>query len=117
MIYGLSTAQQVWAHLAKRFTPTSRTRITSLSRQLQTINQDSKTCTDYLLIAKSLADQLGAIGKGVDDEDLISYVIGGLNPSYHTFVTTFSYGNRDIAVPFEDFQTELLNYEQLLEVH
>jgi hypothetical protein len=117
MVYGLSTAQQVWAHLAKRFTPTSRTRITSLRRQLQTINQGSKTCTDYLLTAKSLADQLAAIGKGVDDEDLISYVIGGLNPSYHTFVTTFSYGNRDIAVPFEDFQTELLNYEQLLEVH
>jgi transposase InsO family protein len=117
MVYGLSTAQQVWAHLAKRFTPISRTRITSLRRQLQTITQGSKNCMDYLLTAKSLADQLAAIGKGVDDEELTSYVIGGLNPSYHTFVTTFTYGNRDTAVPFEDFQTELLNYEQLLEAH
>jgi hypothetical protein len=44
-------------------------------------------------------------------------MIGGLNPSYHTFVTTFNYGNRDVQVSFEDFQTELLNYEQLLEAH
>jgi hypothetical protein len=117
MVYGLTTAQQVWAHLAKRFTPTSRTRISNLRRQLQTISQGSKNCTDYLLTAKNLADNLAAIGKGVDDEDLISYVIGGLHPSYHTFVTTFSYGNRDTAIPFEDFQTELLNYEQLLEAH
>jgi hypothetical protein len=115
MVYGLTTAQQVWAHMAKRFTPTCRTRISTLRRQLQTINQVTKTCTDYLLTAKSLADQLAAIGKGVDDEDLISYVIGGLNPSYHTFVTTFSYGNRDVAIPFDDFQTELLNYKQLFE--
>jgi len=117
MVYGLPTAQQVWAHLANRFTPTSRTRITNLKRQLQIINQGSKNCTDYLLAAKNLADQLAAMGKGVEDEDLISYVIGGLNPSYHTFVATFTYGNCDAAVPFEDFQTELLNYEQLLEAH
>lgn len=107
----ITTAQQVWAHLAKRFTPTSRTRISTLKRQLQTINQGSKSYADYILTAKSLADQLAEIGKGVDDKDLISYVIGGLNPSYHTFVTTFKYENRDVAVPFEDFQTELLNYE------
>jgi hypothetical protein len=116
MVYGLTTAQQVWAHLAKRFTPTFRTRITNLRRQLQTISQGSKSCTDYLLSQK-YGRQLAAIGKRVDDEDLISYVIGGLNPSYHTFVTTFSYGNRDAVVPFEDFQTELLNYEQLFEAH
>jgi hypothetical protein len=88
MVYGLNTSQQVWAHLAKRFTPISHTRIFNLRRQLQTISQGSKSCTDYLLTAKNLA----AIGKGVEDEDLISYVIGGLNPSYHTFVTTFSPG-------------------------
>jgi hypothetical protein len=117
MVYGLSTAQQVWAHIAKRFTPTSRTRITNLIRQLQTITQGSKNYTDDLLTAKSLVDQLAAIGKGVEDEELTSYVIGGLNPSYHTFVTTFSYNNRDAVVPFEDFQTEMLNYEQLLEAH
>jgi hypothetical protein len=117
MVYGLTTAQQVWAHLAKRFTPTSRTHISNLKRQLQTISQGSKSCTDYLLTAKSLADQLAAIGKGVEDEDLISFVIGGLNPSYHTFVTTFCYGNRDTSITFEDFQTELLNYEQLFEAH
>jgi hypothetical protein len=51
----------------------------------------------------------------VDDEDLIFFVAGGLNPSYHPFITTLSFATRDSSVSFDDFQTKLLNYEQLLD--
>jgi hypothetical protein len=61
-----------------------------------------------------LADQLAAIGKGVEDEDLISYVVGGLSPSYHPFITTLSFVTQDSPISFDAFQLELLNYEQLL---
>jgi hypothetical protein len=69
----------------------------------------------FLLTAKGLADQLAAVGKGVDDEDLISYVVGGLNSSYHPFITTLSFATRDTPISFDSFQTELLNHEQLLD--
>ena len=62
-----------------------------------------------------MADQLAAIGKRVDDEDLISYVVGGLTSSYHPFITTLSFITRTTAISFDHFQTELLNYEQLLD--
>jgi transposase InsO family protein len=114
-VYGMNTAQQVWASLSNRFTPKSRTGISHLKRQLQTLNQGSKSCSDFLLTAKSLADQLVAAGKGVDDEDLISYVVGGLNSSYHPFITTLSFVTRDAPISFDSFQMELLNYEQLLD--
>jgi hypothetical protein len=114
-VYGMNTAKQVWSYLSKRFVPDSRTSISRLKRELQSLHQGSQSCSDYLLKAKSLADQLSAIGKGVDDEDLISYVVGGLTSSYHPFITTLSFITRTTPISFDDFQTELLNYEQLLD--
>jgi hypothetical protein len=114
-IYGLTTARQVWTHLANNFASKSRSRCNQLKRQLQTLQQGTQTCTEYLRAAKSLADQLAIIGNQIDDEDLISFTLNGLNSSYNTFVTFYSLATRDKSLTFEDFQAELLNYEILIE--
>jgi len=62
-----------------------------------------------------LADQLSAAGKPVEDDDLISYVIGVLSSSFNTFVTVHSFTTQDKELSFADFQSELLNHEMLLE--
>ncbi|KAF5455849.1 hypothetical protein F2P56_025384 [Juglans regia] len=104
----------VWSTLASRFAPQSRSRISHLKRQLQTLQQGTKNCSDYLILAKNWSDQLTAAGKPVDEEDLISYVIGGLNSIYNPFITSLNFATRDKPISFDDFQNELLNYEQLL---
>ncbi|KAJ0110443.1 hypothetical protein Patl1_01269 [Pistacia atlantica] len=114
-VYGLTTSKMVWNTLASRFAPQSRSRISHLKRQLQTLQQGNKTCFDYLLLAKSWPDQLTAASKSVDEKDLISYVVGGLNPIYNPFITSFNFATRDKSISFDDFQSELLNYEQLLD--
>jgi transposase InsO family protein len=100
--------------LATRYAPQSKSRITHLKRQLQTMRQDSRSCTNYLQTAKSWADQLAAMGKPVDEEDLISFIISGLNPSFNVFITTFNLTTRDSPLPYADFERELLNHETLL---
>jgi hypothetical protein len=64
--------------------------------------------------AKSLANQLAMVGKPVSDEDLISYLIGGLSPRYNAFITSFTLMTKDESMSLEDFQTFLLSQEQLL---
>jgi hypothetical protein len=113
-LYGLHTSQQVWNFLATRFALQSRTRVTHLRRELQSIRQGSKTCSAYLQEAKNLANQLAAIGKPTDDEDLISFIISGLNPTFNTFVTTFIITTKDKLPTFTEFQDELLNHEALI---
>jgi hypothetical protein len=93
----------------------SRSRIFLLKRQLQTLQQGTKNCTDYLHQAKSWANQLSAMGKPVDDDDLISFVINGLNPAYNSFITVFFLAVRDREMSFADFQSVLLSHEILLE--
>jgi hypothetical protein len=68
-----------------------------------------------LLIAKHLSDQLSVVAKSVDNEDLISYIVGGLNPIFTPFITFLNFATQDQPISFNAFQSELLNYEQPLE--
>jgi hypothetical protein len=79
------------------------------------LQQGSKTCTKYLKLAKELADELAAVRKSVANDDLISFVVSGLNPLLNTFVTVHSFTARDTEMSFADFQSKLLNHEMLLE--
>ncbi|KAF9682698.1 hypothetical protein SADUNF_Sadunf05G0135700 [Salix dunnii] len=114
-VFGLNTAKEVWDSMANRFAAHNRSRIAYLKRQLQNSQQGNKTCADYVQIAKGLANQLAAVGKPIEDDDLISYIIGGLSSAYTAFITSFSFATRDVSLSFNDFQSELLNYEALLE--
>jgi hypothetical protein len=84
---------------------------------LQTLNQGSKTCLEFLNETKSCASLLAAAGQPIEDDDLISYVLGGLNSSYTTFITLFNFTTRTSSMTFEEFQCELLNHEILLNNH
>jgi hypothetical protein len=68
-VYGLTTARQVWTTLATRFASQSKTRVGHLKQQLQSLNQGSKSCSEYLAQAKSISDLLTAAGRPVDNDD------------------------------------------------
>jgi hypothetical protein len=113
-VYGLDTSRQVWTALANRYAAPSKTRIQELRRRLKGLCQGDKTCSEYVHADKTLADHLAMVGKPVPDEDLISYLIGGLSPRYNAFITSFALMTKDESIPLEDFQTLLFSHEQLL---
>jgi hypothetical protein len=114
-MYGLNTSHTAWATLASRYADQSRSQISHLKRQLQSLQQGSKNCIEYLNMAKQWANQLAAVGKPVDDDDLISFIISGLNPAFISFITAFNFAVQDKEMKFADFQSELLSHEILLE--
>jgi hypothetical protein len=113
-VYGLHTSRQVWVSLATQYASESKTRVSQLKRQLQTLQQGSKNCTVFLQLAKSYADQLAAIGQPVAAEDFISYVMSGLNHSFNSFVTVIMISTRRAPTSVADFRDVLLNHELLL---
>ncbi|KAF8389092.1 hypothetical protein HHK36_025777 [Tetracentron sinense] len=114
-VYGITSAREVWSSLANKFASQSRTRVHHLKRKLQTLHQGSMKCTNFLEKAKLVSDELVAVGKPLEDDDLMSYIVSGLNPSFNPFITSLSFATRDKNVSFQDFQAELLSYELLLE--
>ena len=116
-LYGLDTSLLAWQSLADRFASQSKSRISHLKRQLQNLQQGSLSCASYLTEAKFLADQLSAVGKPVDDDDLISFIIGGLNNTFTQFITSYSFHTRENSMSFFDLRSELLNHEIILNRH
>jgi hypothetical protein len=112
-MYGLNTSRLAWSNLATRFAAQSWSRISHLKRQLQSLQQGNKIFTEYLNQAKSWADELSAVGKLVEDDDLISLIINGINPTFNSFVTAFTLCDRENS--FHDFQFELLSHGILLQ--
>jgi hypothetical protein len=101
-IYGLDTSRQVWLAFANQFPNQSKSRITNLKKQLQSLHQGSKSCSNYIQAAKECSDQLVAAGKPVFDEDLITYLTNGLNPTYNGFITSFSIMTQDKTLSLDD---------------
>jgi hypothetical protein len=50
----------------------------------------------------------------MEHEDLISFIVSGLNPTFNNFVTNFSFTTSEHGISFDDFQEELLNHEIIL---
>ena len=115
IIYGLTTSRKIWNSLANCFASQSKSRIAQLKLHIHTLHQGFKSCLDYITTAKECVDQLAVIGKPVDDDDLITYLIGGLNFTFNPFISSFSFATRENGLTLEDFQAELLSYEALLE--
>jgi hypothetical protein len=113
--FSVTNAQQIWESLSTRFSSHSRTRISHLQRQLQSLRQGSKGCTEYISDAKQLAAQLAAVKQPVTDDALIGYVVGGLNSSFNPVITSLSVATRYKSLTFDEFNEELLSYESLLD--
>ena len=90
-LYGLNTSRQVWTTLSTCYASQSKARICYLKRQLQTLNQGSKSCDDFLNEAKACSDLLYVAGHPVEEDDLISYILGGLSPAYTTLSLSLRY--------------------------
>ena len=61
-----------------------------------------------------MADQLAATGKPVDDQNFITFLIGGLHPTFTPFILSYNFACRDKDLSSDDFQYELMSFETLL---
>ncbi|KAJ0018889.1 hypothetical protein Pint_11253 [Pistacia integerrima] len=111
----MQTSKQVWDALHTRFSSPSRSRIAPLRRQLQTVTQGNWSCSEFMEEAKNPVDQLVAVGKTTDDQDLISFLLGGLRLAFTPFITTIKFACQDKDLSFDDFLAELLSFETLIE--
>ncbi|KAB5557098.1 hypothetical protein DKX38_008007 [Salix brachista] len=116
-IYGLETSRLAWQALGARFATPSTSRISLIKRKLQSLQQGSMQCQEFLDAVKALADELSAVGKPIEDSDLILSVLNGLNSSFHSFVTTYMLMAKEKSMSFSDFHAELLNFDLMQKFH
>lgn len=106
---GITTARDGWSTLENMFASSSRARVMQIRMQLATIQKNDLGIPDYYRKVKRLADTLAAIGKRVEEEELISYMLRGLAPDYNSLVTSIT--TRIDPYTISDVYSYMLDFE------
>jgi hypothetical protein len=75
---GMEMAAEVWGAIKTMFASRSRTRV-SLART----RKENLTTVQYFTKMKGFADELAAAGRPLDEEELVEYLLAGLDESYN----------------------------------
>ncbi|RVW19477.1 Retrovirus-related Pol polyprotein from transposon RE1 [Vitis vinifera] len=103
------TSYEAWQILANTYARPSRGHIKQLKDHLKNITKGSQSITDYMQSIKTWADELAALGKPLDQEDLIEKVLEGLDENYQSIIDAVN--GRDSTISFDELHEKLINKE------
>ncbi|KAH6785742.1 hypothetical protein C2S51_038197 [Perilla frutescens var. frutescens] len=107
------TSRDLWHMLQSLFQSQSKARVIQLKLQLQTTKKGDLTIDEYFLKMRSYADNLAAVGKLVNDEDLIMHILGGFGPNFDAVVVNLT--NRADSFTLPEVQYALQAHEARLQ--
>jgi hypothetical protein len=95
------------------FVVQSQSQILQLQQQLSNLKKGAQTVSVYFQKAQGIANLLAAIGKPIEDSELISNIIVGLGADYDPLVTSVT--TRQGSISLTDLHGYMLSYELRLE--
>ncbi|KAK1607649.1 hypothetical protein QYE76_031322 [Lolium multiflorum] len=115
-VTGLATASEVYAAIKAMFSSQSRTRVANLRVALiNTKRENLPNSHLYFARMKSLADELAAAGRPLDEEDLVGYLLAGLDDNYNAlFAAIGANGNEELTV--SDLYAQVNAYDNRMEL-
>ncbi|KAL4573020.1 hypothetical protein LXL04_019813 [Taraxacum kok-saghyz] len=108
-----TSSHAAWQTIEKLFQAQTRATRMQLKVQLQTLTKGSMTMLEYIERKRSISDSLAENLHPVHDEDLIGYILSGLDSSYGSFITAFMMKSETLTV--DDLVGYLLQEEARLE--
>ncbi|WVZ63086.1 hypothetical protein U9M48_012751 [Paspalum notatum var. saurae] len=109
----ISQDQQVLSYLLSTMTREILIQVSSFNHaaQLSREKKGDSSASAYYTKMKSLADEMGAAGKKLEDDDIISYILNGLDSDYNPFVSSMAVKDN---LMLSDMYAQLLAYEARL---
>ena len=108
------TVAGAWAAIEGLFVAQSRARIIATRMALATASKGSSTITEYFGKMKGLADEMALAGKKIEDEELISYILTGLDEPFDPVVSAVAARTDPISVG--ELFTQLVSFEQRMDL-
>ena len=113
-VTSLNTSAKVWVAITNMFSTQSRVRVTNLRIVLTNSQKGSMTTVAYFTKMKKLADDLASAGKPLEDEELVSYLLAGLDIDYNPLVSSIVTRSETISV--SDLYSQMESYDNRLEI-
>ena len=108
------TASAAWATTEGLFSSHSRARVIATRMALATASKGTSSISDYFGKMKHLADEMASAGKKLEDEELVSFILTGLDRDYDPVVTAVTARVEPITVT--ELYTQLVSHEQRIEI-
>jgi hypothetical protein len=109
-----TTAAQAWEKLEVQFT--SQTRLCAITTRmaLATSRKGSLSVAEYLAKMQGLANDMAAAGKALDDEDLVQYIMYGLDEDYDSVVNSVL--ARPIPITVSELAAQIISFEARIDL-
>ena len=92
----------------------SRGRVINTRMALATAQKGTSSIADFFSKMKSLADDMAAAGKKLEDEEIASYILAGLDTDYNPVVSAMT--ARVEPLTLGDLFTQLVSWEQRMDL-
>eukprot|EP00253_Pinus_taeda_P032099 PITA_32099 len=107
------TAAEIWQQLKDLHETSDKSRAFFLKNQLFSIMMDEHvSLQEHLNKIKDIRDQLEAIGRTMEEEDLVVITLKSLPPSYEHFIETLNITATNIDLKFPDLCTKLMQQDR-----
>ncbi|XP_073352578.1 retrovirus-related Pol polyprotein from transposon RE1 isoform X2 [Aegilops tauschii subsp. strangulata] len=83
----VTMAQALWTMLAGMYSSQSLSRVNNIRTSLINAQKGNQSAGAYFATMRGLADELAATGKPIQDDELISYILHGLDQEYQPLVS------------------------------
>jgi hypothetical protein len=113
-VAAFSTPAKVWGYITSSFESQSRACVINVRMALSTTKKGDMTISKYVTKMKALADEMASAGKRLDDDDLVSYILAGLDPDFDSVISAVSARVEPISVT--ELYGQLLSHEQRWEL-
>lgn len=112
MILHCVTSKEAWRLLDRFLSPLCSIHLKSLRTKLHTTKKKTDvTMSEYLMDVRATVDALRAAGSSIEEEEIIDYVVDGLDESYRSFLTHLHFNP---TTSFDELVSHLLQEEDLL---
>nr|AAU90262.1 integrase core domain containing protein [Oryza sativa Japonica Group]ABF97857.1 retrotransposon protein, putative, Ty1-copia subclass, expressed [Oryza sativa Japonica Group] len=108
-VISMESAAQVWKAITEMLSSQSRARALNTRLALATTLKGDLSVSDYISKMKVLADEMAFAGKPLDDEELISYVLAGLDDDYEPVVSSLV--GKSEVVSLAECYSQLLSFK------
>jgi hypothetical protein len=113
-ITALPSAEQAWKHIKTSFASQPRAWVINTHMALTTSQKGTSTVAEYIAKMKTLADEMASTRKKLNDEELCSYILVGLDAEYNSLGSSIA--ARSDPITLGELYSQLLSFENSLEL-
>jgi hypothetical protein len=81
-----SMTADMWAAISKTFASQSRSRVLHLRNRLVAMKKVEQSVMTYFSTMRDYVDEMASAGKPLDDDDMVCYILNGLDVDYNLLI-------------------------------